>query len=171
MSLLVSASPNGRNAKSGRWLVVVVVLMDSMWYCGVFKLVGGCVAHRHSRSLVGECYSSVGSRLFSMVSTLGVSCISGLTCSVIVRCNFVYVLSIFVDTSVMFRSVCSVSFLTYQGALVIRRRTNSIFTIMNLCFFFHFIADIYQSCLISWLGVSFQFESYNSYMHSPRSTI
>jgi hypothetical protein len=60
-------------------------------------------------SLVGECYSSVGSRLsvwcfrLRRLAILGgsrccaVSCISGLTCSLIVRCNFVYVLSIFVD--------------------------------------------------------------------------
>jgi hypothetical protein len=76
-------------------------------------------------SLVGECYASVGSRLsvwclrLRRLAILGggrccdVSCISGLTCSLIVRCNFVYVLSIVVDTSVMFKSVCSVSFLTY----------------------------------------------------------
>jgi hypothetical protein len=80
-------------------------------------------------SLVGEGYSSEGSRLsvwclrLRRLTILGggrccvVTCIRGLTCSLIVRCNFVYVLSIVVDTSVMFKSVCSVSFLTYQGAL------------------------------------------------------
>jgi hypothetical protein len=86
-------------------------------------------------SLVGECYSSVSSRLSVWCLPLrrlailaggrccAVSCISGLSGSLIVRCNFVFVLSIVVDTSVLFKSVCSVSFLTNQGALVIRRRT------------------------------------------------
>jgi hypothetical protein len=70
-------------------------------------------------SLVGECYASVGSRLsvwclrLRRLAILGggrccaVSCISGLKCSLIVKCNFVYVLSIVVDTSVMFKSVPS----------------------------------------------------------------
>jgi hypothetical protein len=51
------------------------------------------------------------------------SCISGFKCFLIVKCNFVYVLSVVVDTSVMFKSVCSVSFLKYQGAQVMRLRT------------------------------------------------
>jgi hypothetical protein len=54
-------------------------------------------------SLVGVCYSSLGSRLSVWCLTLrrlailsggrccAVSCISGLTCSLIVKCNFVYV--------------------------------------------------------------------------------
>jgi hypothetical protein len=68
-------------------------------------------------SFVGECYSSVGSRLsvwslrLRHLAILGggrccvASCISGLTCSLIVKCNFVNVLSIVVYTSVMFKSV------------------------------------------------------------------
>jgi hypothetical protein len=39
-----------------------------------------------------------------------VSCISGLTCSLVVKCDFVYVLSIVVDTSVLFNSVFSVPY-------------------------------------------------------------
>jgi hypothetical protein len=89
-------------------------------------------------SLVRECYASVGSRLSVWCLRLkrevwggrcAVSCISGLTCSLIVNCNFMYVLSIVVDTFVMFKLVCSVSFLTYQGVLVIKRRTR----FWNLC--------------------------------------
>jgi hypothetical protein len=71
-------------------------------------------------SLIGECYSSEGSRLSVWCLRLrGLAILGGGRCCVTL-CMF---LSIVVDTSVKFKSVCSVSFLKYQGALVIRRRT------------------------------------------------
>ena len=83
-------------------------------------------------------YSSVGSKLsvwcflFSFLAILAdgmfsaASCNSGFAWFFIVMCNLVYVMSIVVPTSVMFKSVCSVSFLTYQGASVISLKTRKI---------------------------------------------
>jgi hypothetical protein len=136
------------------WLLCGIVV--SWDFCEDVLPIGTPQAWRSCR-----CFSSVGSRLsvwclllrrlaiLSGSRCCAVSCINGLTCSLIVRCNFVYVLLIVVDTSVMFKSVCSVSFLAYQGALVIRCRTR----FWNLCIVSVVDAEPHIA-ILTWVALS-----------------